>query len=165
KGELSPFSRTSVAFSRRWPIKPDVILEGGNVARSRDGTIYDTPEVLQLLTTNAPIMNQRLLTVTHGTSAATAEVANLAGAIMAEYPGLWPETIRALIVDSAEWSPTVRQRFEAARGNRTLVDALHRRYGMGIPDLARATRSATDALTLVVQDVIHPFDGEGRMRE
>src|SRR5690606_19378078 len=90
KGELSPFSRTSVAFSRRWPIKPDVIIEGGNVARSRDGTIYDTPEVLQLLTTNAPIMNQRLLTVTHGTSAATAEVANLAGAIMAEYPGLWP---------------------------------------------------------------------------
>jgi hypothetical protein len=165
KGELSPFSRTSVAFSRRWPIKPDVILEGGNVARSRDGTIYDTPEVLQLLTTNAPITNQRLLTVTHGTSAATAEAANLAGAIMAEYPAFWPETIRALIVHSAEWSPTVRQRFEAARGNRTLLDALHRRYGMGTPDLARATRSATDALTLVVQDVIHPFDGEGRMRE
>jgi hypothetical protein len=36
---------------------------------------------------------------------------------------------------------------------------------MGVPDLLRATRSATDALTLVVEDVIHPFDGQGRMRE
>jgi hypothetical protein len=36
---------------------------------------------------------------------------------------------------------------------------------MGVPDLTRATRSATDALTLIAQDVIHPFDGEGRMRE
>jgi hypothetical protein len=34
-----------------------------------------------------------------------------------------------------------------------------------VPDLVRATRSASDALTLVVEDVIRPFDGEGRMRE
>jgi len=43
--------------------------------------------------------------------------------------------------------------------------ALFRRYGMGVPDLSRATRSATDALTLVAEDTIHPFDGQGRMRE
>lgn len=165
RGDLSPLSRTSVAFSRKWPIKPDVVLEGGNVARSQEGTAYDTPEMLQLLTTNAPIRNQRLLTVTNGTSAATAEASHLAANIMAEYPAFWPETVRALIVHSAEWSPVMRQRFDATRGNRTVLDSLHRRYGMGIPDLTRATRSATDALTLVVQDVIHPFDGEGRMRE
>jgi len=29
-GELSPYSRTSVLFHRVWPIKPDVVLEGGN---------------------------------------------------------------------------------------------------------------------------------------
>jgi hypothetical protein len=34
-----------------------------------------------------------------------------------------------------------------------------------VPDLVRATRSASDDLTLVVEDVIRPFDGEGRMRE
>jgi hypothetical protein len=44
-------------------------------------------------------------------------------------------------------------------------DALHRRYGMGVADLTRATRSAADALTLIAEDVIHPFDGQGRMRE
>lgn len=35
---------------------------------------------------------------------------------------------------------------------------------MGVPDLLRATRSAADALTLVAQDMIHPFGG-GTMRE
>jgi hypothetical protein len=35
---------------------------------------------------------------------------------------------------------------------------------MGVPDLTRATRSAADALTLVVQDTIHPFQ-DGTMRE
>ena len=36
---------------------------------------------------------------------------------------------------------------------------------MGVPALDRALHSATDALTLVVEDVIRPFDGNGRMRE
>lgn len=36
---------------------------------------------------------------------------------------------------------------------------------MGVPDLIRATKSARDSLTLIVEDVIHPFDGQGRMGE
>lgn len=35
RGELSPFSRTSVLFKPVWPVKPDVVMEGGNVARIR----------------------------------------------------------------------------------------------------------------------------------
>jgi Subtilase family len=163
RGELSPFSRTSGAFSRTWPAKPDVVLEGGNVARSPDGTSYDTPGNLQLLTTNAPLTSSRLLTTTHATSAATAQAAALAASIMAEYPALWPETVRALVVHSAEWTPAMRARFSTDKNKKHRI-ALLRRYGMGVPDLLRATRSAADALTLVAQDVIHPFDG-GTMRE
>jgi hypothetical protein len=162
-GELSPFSRTSVAFHRQWPVKPDVVLEGGNLARSPGGD-FDTPHVLQLLTTKAPLRDARLLTVSNATSAATAQAAQFAASILAEYPNLWPETVRALIVHSAEWTPAMCGRFRQATGRQAVV-ALHRRYGMGVPDLARATRSATDALTLVAQDVIHPYDGQGRMRE
>jgi hypothetical protein len=164
RGELSPFSRTSVAFGRGWPVKPDVVLEGGNLARSPDGTEFDTPDVLQVLTTKAPLRDARLLTVTRETSAATAQAAYIAANILAEYPSFWPETVRALIVHSAEWTPAMRRRFEAAQTRAARV-ALQRRYGMGVPDLVRATRSATDALVLVVQDVIHPFDGDGHMRE
>jgi hypothetical protein len=58
----------------------------------------------------------------------------------------------------------MREQLEHAGTRREKV-ALHRRYGMGVPDLTRAIRSARDALSLVVQDVIHPFDGEGRTRE
>jgi len=163
-GELSPFSRTAVAFERTWPHKPDVVLEGGNVARSPSSAELDTPETLQLLTTKAPINDPRLLTVTHGTSAATAQAASLGASILADNRELWAEALRALIVHSAEWTPTMQQRFNGA-SNRARRVALFRRYGMGVPDLTRATRSATDALTLIIQDVIHPFDGHGRTRE
>jgi hypothetical protein len=164
RGELSPHSRTSVPFSRQWPVKPDVVLEGGNVARSPDGTRFDTPYAFQSLTTKAPILDARLLTVTCATSAATARASHLAASIIAAYPNLWPETVRGLMVHSAEWTPAMRARFEAEATRQARV-ALHRRYGMGVPDIARATRSATDALTLIAEDVIRPFDGEGRMRE
>jgi Subtilase family len=163
RGELSPHSRTSVAYDSTWPVKPDVVLEGGNVARSPAGTSYDTPEELQLVTTKAPINDTRLLTVTCATSAATAQAAHLAASILADYPSMWPETVRALIVHSAEWTDAMRRHVRRADGKAALR-AIYRRYGMGVPDLARATRSATDALTLIAQDTIHPFRN-GTMRE
>jgi Subtilase family len=164
RGELSPYSRTSVAFHRQWPIKPEVVLEGGNVARSPNGSDFDWPHSLQTLTTKAPIRDSRLLTVTRQTSAATARAAHLAASIFAEYPSLWAETVRGLIVHSAEWTDPMRARLNAATARQARL-ALFRRYGMGVPDLSRATRSATDALTLVAEDSIRPFDGSGRMRE
>lgn len=163
-GDLSPHSRTSVACSPRWPAKPDVLFEGGNVARSPDGTIFDFPYAFQRLTTKRRLPDPRPFTVTGQTSAATAQAAHNAASIMADYPSIWPETVRALIVHSAEWTPAMKARFDHA-GQRRQRDALRRRYGMGVANLTRATRSAADALTLIAEQVIHPFDGEGRMRE
>ncbi|WP_420753494.1 S8 family peptidase [Rhodococcus sp. O3] len=166
RGELSPVSRTSVTFGRQWPVKPDVVFEGGNVARSPQGTDYDTPPNLQLLTTKATLptdISSRLFTTTHATSAATAQAAALAAEITARYPSLWPETVRALIVHSAEWTHAMNAQFAADNRKNARV-ALLRRYGMGVPDLTRATRSASDALTLIAQEVIHPFH-DGKMRE
>ncbi|MGY8681837.1 S8 family serine peptidase [Bradyrhizobium sp. UFLA05-153] len=40
-GELSPRSRTSVVWDRQWPVKPDVVFEGGNLAH--DGTLPAEP--------------------------------------------------------------------------------------------------------------------------
>jgi hypothetical protein len=163
-GDLSPHSRTSVAFDRSWPLKPDVVLEGGNVARSPDGTSYDTPYSFQRLTTKAPLHDARLFTVTCATSAATSQAAHLSASVMAELPDLWPETVRGLVVHSAQWTPAMQALFDRASGRQARI-ALRRRYGMGVPDLLRATKSATDALTLIIEDSIKPFDGEGRMRE
>lgn len=161
RGELSPVSRTSVLFDRKkWPFKPDVVADGGNVAASPDNTTADTPENLALLTTRFRTPGEGFFTTTRDTSAATASVAAIAADIYAAYPGLRPETIRALVVHSAEWTDAMRARIDA-ESSKTALTALLRRYGMGVPDASRALYSAADALTLVAEATIHPYERQG----
>lgn len=162
-GDLSPFSRTGVVFQRQWPIKPDILLEGGNAAMSPNGSDVDTPESMQILTTSANPA-AKLLTTINATSAATAQAAHMAATIAAEYPGLWPESVRGLLVHSAQWTRQMQVQMAAAGTSRRGRAAFIRRYGFGVPTIERALRSATDALTLVVQDTIHPFQ-RGALRE
>lgn len=161
RGQLSPTSRTSVTFDRqKWPFKPDVVAEGGNVAVSPDKTAVDTPESLAVLTTRLQRLGEGVFTTTRDTSAATAQVAAIAADIMATYPDLRPETVRALVVHSAEWTPAMRAEIDSASTRTEKVSRL-RRYGMGTPSLDRALRSATDALTLISEAQIHPFERDG----
>lgn len=161
RGELSPVSRTSVLFDRKkWPFKPDVVADGGNVAASPDKTTADTPENLALLTTRFRTPGEGFFTTTRDTSAATASVAALAADIYAAYPDLRPETVRALVVHSAEWTDAMNARLNA-ESSKTALAALLRRYGMGVPDARRALYSAADALTLVAEAMIHPYERTG----
>lgn len=161
RGQLSPTSRTSVTFDRRkWPFKPDVVAEGGNVAVSPDRKSVDTPESLAVLTTRLQQLGQGAFTTTRDTSAATAQVAAIAADIMATYPDLRPETVRALVVHSAEWTPAMLAELDSAVTRAEKVGKL-RRYGMGSPSIDRALRSATDALTLISEAQIHPFERDG----
>ena len=161
RGELSPVSRTSVIFDRKkWPFKPDVVAGGGNVAASPDRTNVDTPENLALLTTRLQRPGEGFFTTTRDTSAATAQVAALAADIKAAYPGFRPETVRALVVHSAEWTSAMRGHI-ASTTSKTEMASLLRRYGMGVPDRTRALRSAADALTLIAEARIHPYERDG----
>lgn len=162
-GDLSPFSSTGLTFATTWPHKPDVVAEGGNTATSPSGDDIDTPASLQLLTTGRPSRG-RLLWTTHGTSPATAAVAGIAAGIWAVQPDLWPETVRALVVHSATWTQRMSDAFAPAKTQQHKVSLL-RRYGWGVPSLPRALQSATDALTLVAEDTIRPFDGNGATDE
>ncbi|WP_075836364.1 MULTISPECIES: S8 family peptidase [unclassified Rhodococcus (in: high G+C Gram-positive bacteria)] len=171
RGELAPTSRTSVGFEgSKWPFKPDVVAEGGNVAVSQDRLAAHTPESMAVLTTRLQGLEQRAFTTTRDTSAATAQVAALAGQIMAEYPGLRPETVRALIVHSAQWTDVMNRRLDSAPNKAEKIKLL-RRYGMGVPSLSRALHSASDALTLIAEAKIRPFERDngtaavGRSRE
>ena len=161
-GDLSPWSTTSLTFQARWPIKPDVVLEGGNVAYDGAGNIDFPCDDLSVLTTfYRP--SEKLLVTTWATSAAAAQGARMCAIIWAQYPFLWPETVRALVVHSAEWTPAMKAHLANATSKAERL-RLVRRYGFGVPRLQRALRSANHAVTLLVQDSIHPFDG-GRMRE
>jgi hypothetical protein len=163
-GELSPWSTTGVMFHRVWPIKPDIVVEGGNVASSpnKRETSYPVHTMSLLTTSFEPARN--LFTPTWATSPATAQAARMAAMIQAEFPNMWPETVRALLVHSAEWTWRMRGQIEAVKGKKAKIDALVRRYGFGVPNLIRALRSASNALTLVVQDEIAPFS-DGKMNE
>ncbi len=157
-GELSPRSRTSVVWDSQWPIKPDVVFEGGNLAHDgrQPGEGIDD---LQLLTTfYRPEL--RHFTTLSDTSAAAALAANMAGMILAERPRLWPETVRGLIVHSAEWTDPMWARIHACGGRKRQIHALLRRYGYGVPDLGRALRSARNDLTLLIEDELRPFQRE-----
>ena len=157
-GDLSPASRTSGIWDRQWPIRPDVVFEGGNFAH--DGVNPATAiDDLQLVSTHYR-PNVRLFDAFGDTSAAAALGANLSASIMAARPDLWPETVRSLIVHSAEWTPAMRARFDAAPSQAQKL-ALLRRYGWGVPDLTRALLSAADDATLIVEDALLPFRKDG----
>ena len=145
-----------------------MVADGGNVAASPDRTGVDTPPNLALLTTRLQRSGEGFFTTTRDTSAAAAQVAAIAADIHAAYRGFRPETVRALIVHSARWTEAMRNRVYA-ESNKTRLVSLLRRYGMGVPDPARALRSAADALTLIAEARIHPYEREvgsaGKVRE
>lgn len=151
--DLSPASRTA-SWSSTWPLKPDIVLEGGNWAASampppmRHGW-------LSLLSThhNYPV---RSFTLTYDTSAATAVAAKGITELWSDYPALWPETVRGLYVSSARWTQQMLSHLpaEPQKGH---YAPLFQRYGYGVPDLNRARRSASNALALIVEDTITPY--------
>jgi hypothetical protein len=70
---------------------------------------------------------------------------------------------RWLALHSAEWTALMRTAVDTANGRQAIAALLHR-YGFGVPALSRALRSANDALTLISQGTIRPYQ-EGKTRE
>ena len=158
-GDLCPTSRTSLAWAAEtqegWPIKPDLVVEGGNYVR-KDGPPM-TCEDLSLLTT---IMRPgRLLTITHDTSPATAEAARMAAVLWSHHPKFRPETVRGLLVHSARWTRAMMNRFPGTTKNVALQCL--RCYGYGVPDLQRALHSAKNAVTMIYEGQLQPFRKDG----
>jgi len=143
-GGLSPFSTTSQTWQSHWPLKPDVVFEGGNAAQDAVGAVW-LPS-LSLLTTNADI-SDRLFITSNATSAATALAAGIAARLVAEYPDLRVETIRGLMVHSAQWTQEMRRQFlsDPSNPNKRDVASLVRHCGFGQPDLDRALWSVENS--------------------
>ena len=159
-GGLSPFSTTSLIWEPHWPLKPDVVFEGGNAAEDALGAVGMSS--LNLLTTYHELAD-RVFTTANATSSATALASRFAAQMLAVYPDLWPETIRALIVHSAEWTDAMKCTFMPAHRDWLKSDYLKlvRRCGFGVPDLERSLWSVANSLTMVVQEFLHPFKREG----
>lgn len=156
KGDLSPCSSTSMTWQRPWPLKPDIVLEGGNMAIDPAVGQADYIDSLGLLSTNYLHTTGKPFVITGDTSAATALASRMAAKIQAEYPNYWPETIRALMIHSAEWTEAMLRRFGLKTKND--YENLLRYCGYGVPNLRKALWSAQNDTTLIAQDILQPFD-------
>ncbi|HPF38299.1 MAG TPA: S8 family peptidase [Phycisphaerae bacterium] len=155
---LCPSSRTSVGWDNKlWPLKPDIVMEGGNYAQSPDAQILHCDD-LCLLTTTMDASGRQLTTM-RDTSAATALASRYGALLMAQYPRLWPETVRGLLVHSAEWTDEMcRQVPGTSRADK------HKRlrcFGYGVPDLGRARHTVENCVSLIHQGAIQPFKRVG----
>lgn len=151
---LSPYSRTSCLWDNKWPIKPDIVCEGGNIATN--GIEYDYPDDLSLLTTSKDVNSKSFSTI-NATSSATAQASYIAAEIQENYPEYWPETIRALMINSADWTSQMLEE-NIKRGNKTEYLNLLRIYGYGIPNLKKAIRTANNSINMVIQSELQPYE-------
>jgi hypothetical protein len=157
-GELSPHSRTSTTWPQNTPFKPELVMEAGNRALSPSGTEVLTMGSLCVLATGKDARSP--LVPFEATSAATAQAARLAAQLAADHPDFWPETIRGLMVHSAEWTQAMVGLLGRRQGKRDRYELI-RRFGYGVPNFDRATASANNHLALFAQAEIQPFKADG----
>jgi len=157
---LSPYSTTSKSWSHtKWPIKPDVVFEGGNVATGPNDSVFPSDD-LQLISTYHDPQTAHFAPF-HQTSAASALAAKMAAKIQVEYSNAWPETVRGLMIHSAEWTDEMKRQFLGTeRPNKHQIATLLRTCGYGVPNLERALYCASNSLTLISEAEIQPFDKE-----
>ena len=164
-GDLSPSSCTSMEWVKSWPIKPDIVMEAGNMTISPvDGTADFIDDALQLLSTGHQFTMGKQLISFGDTSAAAALAARLAAMVQGQYPDYWPETIRALIVHSAQWTSAMQVRYLPQRKQDRRQDhyrQLLRYCGYGVPSTDDLFWSTQSILTLIAQDSLQPFFKDG----
>lgn len=164
-GELCPFSSTSLTWDSKWPIKPEILMDGGNAIT--DGTNMDICDDVSILTTNRDVMISPL-TTSNATSAASAQAAYMAAELMSAYPNLWEESIRALIIHSAQWTEQMKAQFCMDSKKSSGIRSLLRCCGYGIADLDRAKSSADNSVNMIIQAELQPYckrDGSYKMKD
>lgn len=112
---------------------------------------------MSLLTTNYRPLIKQFSTI-WGTSSATAQAAWFCAQILNEYPNIWPETVRALMIHSASWTPEMKKQFctedTKTKGRRRLL----RTCGYGIPNLQKAIQCINNSVNMVIQGELQPYD-------
>ncbi|MGY6558767.1 MAG: S8 family peptidase [Nitritalea sp.] len=155
RGQLAPSSSTSLTWGKEWAIKPEVVFEGGYAAEWNSGLC--DPDSLMPLSISKGGMASSLFSTFGETSSATAFASKFAASILDNYPTVWPETVRALMVHAAHWT-------EQMLGNKKIEDLstqekiqLLRTVGYGIPFLPSALYTLQNSVSLVIQETIKPY--------
>ena len=164
RGGMAPANSTSIIWEKDWAIKPDLVMEGGNLANQRGEIVK--PDSLQLLTTHKNYRFTPLQTF-GDTSAATALASRFAAQLKNEYPDLWPESIRGLMIHSADWTQNMlagKSIKNVESFNKEEKRNLLRSFGYGVPNLKKALYSAKNSLTLIAEKEITPYKKDGSIK-
>jgi hypothetical protein len=153
-GELSPFSKCGPGGLSA--IKPDIVLEGGNCAPDGDLPMVGI-DPLSILTTSHEHAEGRPLTFCWATSCACASGSGLVAETWNANADLRAETVRALAVHSARWTPALAAQFPDRSD-------LLRAVGYGVADAERAAYSRRTRPTVIVEDELRPavLEDDGR---
>lgn len=162
--DLGPTSTTSLRWLRNSPIKPDVVFEGGNYGFDHSCNFPADLEELSLMTTSNESASGIYFSKFGETSAATALASNFISKVWSKYPSYWPETIRALVIHSAEWPQAIFNRFSPYR-NKQDYENLLRTAGYGYPDLTKAISSGDRSVNLIVEDQMQPYTDDGKLNK
>lgn len=158
-GELSPYSSTSNGWKSQWPIKPEVVCDGGNVASDGKNLISGMDELSKL--TLSKDINRRLFDTIWATSAATAQCSYLSAELMAVYPSMKPETVRALIVHSARWTTQMINQFGFPDTKNIGRKNLLRTCGYGVPNLEIAKDTLNNRVNMIIEGELQPYEKKG----
>lgn len=146
-GGISPLSRSTYSWvNANWRVKPEIVMEGGNVTYSPAYGVSTDPD-LSVITTSQDL-SQPLIDF-NATSAATALATNLAAKIKEANPDLSVLSVRALLVHSAEWTSEMNKLGKA--------EDIMPLCGYGVPNEAVATFSSEKCATFVFENEIVPF--------
>jgi hypothetical protein len=160
RGGLSPTSRTAVGWDKTSavPLKPDVLCEAGNYAYAPGSAEAWIVDAYSSVASAADFRTSPLRPFAF-TSAAAAELGFLAGSIVAEFPLMWPETVRALVIHSAEWTPFMREQLAVCNTEAERLTFMQR-FGHGVPSLTRALHSADNDATMIAEGELRPYRRE-----
>lgn len=158
RGEMAPCNTTAISWDKYWARKPDIVMEGGNDGIFQNG-IFD-PDSLKLLSTGKGGLGKTSLTTFGDTSGASALASKLIAELYYQYPNLSPETIRGLVIHSANWTSQMLENNELSRMNSEDKIHLLQRVGYGVPNLHKAMNSANNSLTLIAERELSPYKKE-----
>lgn len=164
-GGLAPVSSTSFCWDKKWPNKPDIVFEGGNAVLEKATNSTLTLPELQPLSTH-PDFNHGVFGSMSGTSASTAFAARMAGQILKYYPELTPESVRGLMIHSAEWTEAMKSSIPNGSEGKPLnkrdrSNFLLRTVGYGVPQLQKAIECGGSRATLIAECEMQPFQADG----
>lgn len=157
-GGMAPSNSTSLLFDKSWTNKPDVVFEGGN--SSTDGTYVSDHSELKLISLDSDFPND-IFKSFGDTSAAAALASKMAAEIRTQYPKFWAETVRALMIHSADWTDAMLNNKKIEVFNEQEKINLLRTVGYGVPSLQKTIYSTKNSLTLIAERSIQPYKKEG----